>query len=76
MKIIRLTRWEFEGLMSDLKTKGFDSLSKSDQAKIEAIDEGVYTVIGAPGDDAGNVCEDEDKSREPFAHVSDRETEY
>lgn len=76
MNHIRLTRWEFEGLMSDLKTKGFDSLTKSDQAKIEAIDEGCYTVIGASGDDAGNVCEDEDTSREPFPHVSDRETQY
>lgn len=76
MKHLRLTRWEFDGLMSDLKAKGFDSLSKSDQAKIEAIDEGAYTVIGAPGDDAGNILEDEDHAPDPFPHISDRETQY
>jgi hypothetical protein len=29
-----------------------------------------------PGDNAGDIMEDEDASPEPFAHVSDRETEY
>lgn len=27
------------------------------------------------GDEAGNICEDEDTSKEPFPHVSDRETQ-